>query len=111
MRRWREGQEFDFDGLRFRVCRGKKAPADLRLDVMTGGTWRAVHMRLGAMLADFFYENEDVLYPPPAKGGRKYLDYCRDAAKHGWEKAEAVLRIERRQKSLFDEEDEGGEAA
>lgn len=104
--RWRAGDERDIDGLRFRVTQGVKSPDDLRLDVKADGSWRAVHMRLGAFLADFFFENEDVLYPPPAKGGRKYLTYLRDATRYGWTKADAVLRIERRQRSLFDPEED-----
>ena len=107
MRRWRDGDTGTLDGVRYRVVRGAKGPDDLRLDWLIGGKWRAVHMRVAAMLADFFYENEDALYPPPRyKGGRKVLTYLRHAGLHGWEKAEAGLRVERNtthlQATLFD---------
>lgn len=98
-RRWEAGMKFELDGIHYRVVRGVKGPDDLRLDHLIDGTWRPIHMRQGALLADFFFENEDVLYPPPQyKGGKKYLEYVRDAARCGWEKTEAVLRLERRQK-------------
>lgn len=97
-RRWRDGLQVELDGLRFRVVAGRKSPDDLRLECWVDGSWRPVRMALGAFLADFFYENEEVLFPYPKKGGRKYLDYLRDAAKYGWEKADAVLRVERAKK-------------
>jgi hypothetical protein len=116
MRRWQPG-EFDFDGVRFRIVRGKKVTKlgesgkDLRLDIKTPAGWRPVHMRLGAFLADFFGENEEILYPPftpegyktPWQGGRKYLNYLRAAWQYGWEKAEGELQRERSQKDLFEE--------
>lgn len=105
-RRWYAGQSFSIDDMHFRVVAGKKGPDDLRLDQLVDGKWVAVRMAVGGMMADFFFENEEVLYPPPAKGGKKYLDYVRDAARFGWERAEAALRVERAvknmQPSLFD---------
>jgi hypothetical protein len=77
-----------------------------------GGRWVPVPMAVGALLADFFYENEDVLYPPGPNvlGGRKYIRYVKHAAIHGWQKAEAGLRAERERKNAqftlpFDEGD------
>ena len=106
-RRWRDGWSRRIDGISFRIVRGRKGPNDLRLDWYVDGQWRPIHMRIAALLTDFFYENEDVLYPPPAKGGQKILDYLRWAAKNGWEKAEAGLRAERELKRarpvLFDD--------
>lgn len=118
MRRWAPG-EHEVNGLRFRIVRGEKLTKlgekglDLRLDVFTGQGWQPVHMYLGGFLADFFTENEDVLYPrytpeglrTPWRGGEKYLAYLRDAWKYGWHKAEAELQRERAQKSLFEKEE------
>jgi hypothetical protein len=98
---------FEIDGVFYRVLHGRKGPGDLRLEHRVDGAWKPVRMRTGAMLADFFFENEEVLYPD-AKGGKKYLEYVRDATKYGWDKADAVLRVERAQRkvqrSLFDED-------
>lgn len=96
MRRWGEC-EFELAGQRFRVQRGVKSPDDLRLDWYTPTGWRAVPMSPGAMMADFFFENEDVLYPPDMgnQGGSKYIALLRHAARHGWQKANAGLLAER----------------
>lgn len=99
---WEPGQTLTIDGLTFHVTQGHKHPDDLRLEVEgTDGVRRAVHMRLGAMLADFFYANETRLYPPPALGGRKYLQYVSHAARFGWDRADLGLRMERAQRRLF----------
>ena len=47
------------------------------------------------MLADFFFENEDALSPPPYAGGQYYLNHCRTATQVGWERAAETLRNER----------------
>ncbi len=110
-RRFSPGQRFEVGGLNFRVERGEK-PArvpgeiDLRLDVYNGTRWVPVTMTTGFMLADFFHENEEVLYPPPQfKGGAKYLSECRGAARDGWEHTANRLRLERKYKQagLFGE--------
>lgn len=94
-RRFAAGQRYVISGLTFRVVPGAKAPNDLRLDVAyAGGIYRPVRMSLGAFLADYFYENEAELYPPPALGGDKYLAYLARAARDGWREADEVLRRE-----------------
>lgn len=112
VRRFQEGQRFLVDGMEFLVQQGSKHPDDLRLLWRIGGRWRPVRMAVGAFLADFFFENEQVLYPPRPdgsgpKGGAKYLDYIRHAARFGWEKAEAGLVAERQVKEsrLFSDEE------
>lgn len=104
MRRWTADRTVNINGLRFRAVTGYKHPKDLRLEVLQEVGWRPVPMLVGAMLADFFGENEDVLYPPPAAGGRKYMGYLWDAYQTGWQSADARLRQERAAKEARDME-------
>lgn len=86
MRRWTEGTEFELDGLSWRVVKGRKAPGDLRLEHMTTSGWRPTAMALVFMLADFWYENEDLLYPKPKFQGADYLLRAIErAAKNGYQ--------------------------
>jgi hypothetical protein len=81
-----------------RVVKGKKAEDDLRFEwQVPGGEWRAVTMAAGGIMADFWYENEDVLYPPSAGflGGEKYAQYLDQAMREGWDAADAVLQGEK----------------
>jgi hypothetical protein len=101
VRRWKPGDEIEVDGVRFRVVAGKKTPnggmgQDLRLDWWTGGRWQAVGMGVGFLLADFFFENEEVLYPQALGhlGGKKYLRFVKHAAERGWRYAVVELRAE-----------------
>lgn len=96
-RRWQAGWRGTVDGVTLRVERGKKGPADLRMDVFVGGEWKPVHMSLGCVLADFFFENEDVLYPPSQgfAGGTYYLRALAEAPKVGWEAVVGRIRSER----------------
>jgi len=113
MRRWGAGDWLEIDGVRFRVCVGRKAPDDLRLEWLTENGWRPVSMMAGALLADFFWENEEHLYPQANGylGGNKYLKYLRHAAIHGYGRAEAGLRAERvARPRLWMEGDAAGEA-
>ncbi len=99
--RWNEvDREFDMNGLLFRIVQGKKGPDDRRLDVET--RFLPVHMRLGGLLADFFYENEGILYPPDEgfAGGNYYLGYLHQAARQGWQVADDKLQEERRGRRL-----------
>lgn len=100
-RRWQPRPWFEVDGLWFKVERGKKAPDDLRLDILAAyrdeetGLVEAralpVSMSFSAILADFFYENENVLYPPPRfKGGKRHSQHMALAEQQGWEVAEAL---------------------
>lgn len=93
--RWHAGWKHKVAGIHLRVVTGKKSPDDLRIEWLTSEGWIAIPMAAGAVMADFWYENEDVLYPPPAMGGRKYLSYLATAARDGWEAADATLQAER----------------
>lgn len=96
-----DGDTFEVSGLHFRVVRGSKSPDDLRLEWSTGGQWWPVHMAAVALMADFFYENEDRLYPPPRyRGGRYFLDYLYESVIKGWERADLKLRLEKRGAAL-----------
>jgi hypothetical protein len=106
-RRFSHGDTFETpEGLQFRVVRGKKQPKygpnpyenphDLRLDVMVEGRWRPVNMETTFLMVDFFYENEDVLYPRPRfEGGKKFLDEMRKAARSGWQWPTDGIEIDR----------------
>lgn len=104
MRRWKAGDELVVDGLHFRVVQGAKSPEDLRLELELGSGWRPVNMSWGALMADFFFENEDVLYPPEERhlhgriGGQYYLNYCARAAREGWQESDYGMRGEKRRK-------------
>lgn len=96
-RRW-EPREFELDGLRWRVVLGRKesrvpGEVDLRLEHMTPNGWRPTAMALLFMLADFWYENEDILYPRPRWQGADYLlRAVRRATQNGYESE--ITRLE-----------------
>lgn len=100
-RRWIAGGRFQHDGIHYRVRVGRKHKDDLVLDHWTHDGWRPVSMTTGMMMADFFYENEEVLYPTDrgAAGGGYYLGACWMAAKHGWRTAAAKLAEQKKAKS------------
>lgn len=111
-RRFVVGYEVNISGIRFRVEQGRKDPNDRVLLWLTPTGWVPIEMAAGALMADFFYENEHVLYPPPYAGGEKYRDFLKHAMQHGWEKAVAGLRAEKsaKQQSMFDPTTERGVA-
>jgi hypothetical protein len=78
---------------------GKKARDDLRIDWATTNGWAAVRMVTVFMLADFFYENEDYLFPVGRyRGGAMFLDAVRDACLNGWTGADERLEEQKRAK-------------
>jgi len=101
VRRWGAGQELVHKGVRYRVVGGTKFAGDLVLEWWQGGAWRKVPMSVGAILADFLYENEEHAFPRRRgfKGGNRYLGYIHGAALTGWQKAEALLEKERAQRN------------
>lgn len=109
MRRWQAHQAFALAGQRFRVRAGYKSPEDLCLEWDIDGKWVAIPMSVGLMLNDFFYENEDVLYPKERgfKGGDYWRTYARHAERHGWQKAwagvEAAKSVKSERPTLFGE--------
>lgn len=97
-RRWKP-TEFELDGLRWRVVKGRKSPDDLRLEHMTPKGWRPTAMALLFMLTDFWYENEDLLYPKPRYQGAEYLlRAVRRAAVNGYQSEVDKLEGEKQRK-------------
>ena len=105
------------DGFRFKVVAGTKlrrhdgAPGhDLRLECWNPeeSRWVPVKMELGAVLADFFYENEEHLFRRDEgfAGGRKYTYFINSAMTSGWLQAARTLNRERKAR-----DDRRGEAA
>lgn len=86
-RRWHEGQTGTVDGIAWRVVSGRKNDSDLVLQFFMGTRWVSVSMLMGAMMADFLYENEENLYPQAKgyQGGLMYLNLLNKAATEGWE--------------------------
>lgn len=90
------GDSFVFDGHSYRVAQGGKGPTDQLLEVKTERGWRPVGMSTSAMMADFFFQNEERLYPRPAgEGGWKYVRFMNKAISHGWKVADDELKRER----------------
>jgi hypothetical protein len=95
-RRWAPTDGLTVDGVTFRTVPGSKAPSDLRLEWYISGRWIPVAMSAGLVMADFFYENEERLFPYPADGGERYLRAIRDAARtEGWDRVATRLAADR----------------
>ena len=113
-RRWQVRAPFRQFGLLWRILPGRKpcpacavlgkpCPHDRVLQWLTDEQrWVSIQMGAGALLADFFYENEEVLYPSRLgkMGGKKYLQFLMHAVEHGYEAAYEVLELEKRTKRL-----------
>lgn len=97
-RRFCDGWHREYDGLHLRVRAGRKAPDDLVMEMFVGGEWKIVSMGLVAILTDFLCENEDVLYPPPAKGGDKFMGFLARAKLFGHDNAIQQLEAEKANK-------------
>lgn len=96
-RHFYDGWQEEVDGIWFRAVAGYKGPDDLRLEWYRSGEWWPVSMVVGAMMADFFCENEDYLYPPGQghQGRAKYLTYLARAAQDGHKQANQQLMAEK----------------
>lgn len=107
--RWVLGATYESSGLHFRVGNGTKKPGDLTLQVHTATGWRCVSMETSFLLADFFYENEEWLYPPGGGprgtwiGGKKFTEGQRRAIAHGYVAATQFLEAEQRQRATWSE--------
>jgi len=109
-RRWKAGMAGDCGGIPWRIVPGRKGPGDLRLELFANGQWLAVKMDLGFLMADFFFENEELLHPP-AKGnlgGSMYTGHCLMAIAHGWETARQWLAVQRERAAARREAAEAG---
>jgi len=91
-------------GVYIRCVPGRKAPDDMKLEIRVShgreyipDEWRAVPMTLVAYMTEFFYKNEDNLYPPEEGylGGEKFLQFLHDAVRNGYETATAGLEWEK----------------
>lgn len=95
-RRWQAGTTVTAGPFELRVVDGRKGAGDLRLEVLTADGWMAVPMVLGAVVADFFCENEDHLgqFRPHWRsgGGDFFMAYLQEARFRGWQVAEARLQ-------------------
>lgn len=91
------GQEYDIGGVRLRIRQGRKGPDDLVLDIEGYAGYVPVRMTLGALMADFFFQNEERLYPQEFnfEGGNRYVRFIHRAIAIGWENAAAQLARER----------------
>lgn len=108
-RRFQPGWQETVGGVTYRVVLGRKMSrvpdaVDLKLEAWTPRGWQAVPMAVGALMADFFYENEEVLYPPSAgfQGGTYYVTYLNQAVSDGWEVADERLQAEKRAREQRD---------
>jgi hypothetical protein len=88
-------------GVYIRVVPGRKVEGDMRLEIFTGDYWHPVPMALVAYMTEFFYVNEQLLYPPSKgfKGGEKFFEYLRQSVTDGYEVAQAELERERAAKN------------
>src|SRR4030095_1038690 len=106
VRRWRPSMMLEVNGVTFPPQPARKKPGDIKIQVKTPAGWRDVEMKLGAVLTDFFFENEDWLFPRPRlNGGMEHLGYLWDAAWVGWPYAETRLqeqKLRRRRKDAGD---------
>lgn len=78
----------------------QKGP-DLRLDIgfpgaENQGMYVPLPMPLSFLITDFYYHNEERLYPQDfpnknLRGGQWFLDSCGHAVQHGWRSATAEL--------------------
>jgi hypothetical protein len=94
-RRFQNGDTFTIGNVEYRITCGAKGPDDLRLDWRFATTWQPVVLDHVALILDCIGENEDLLYPPPAKGSAYVHEFVMRARREGWRKAVARLQIER----------------
>jgi hypothetical protein len=59
--------------MKFEVAFGKKGKEDKVLRIFTNG-WEQITYKDLLTIMKHFYENEDRLYPPPAKGSKYLLE-------------------------------------
>lgn len=94
---FKPGDNFELGGVHFRFVQGRKDPDDVRMDLLIP-RWVPVSMKLGYVMADFYAQNERVLYPYRGdKAGDRYIIACQVAQFAGWEEAAAQLDYEREQ--------------
>ncbi len=89
LERFAAGDQFMFQGVRFRIVPGTKRPGDLRLEWLGNGRyWLPLSYEPVGFLIDFFFENEDRLYPRPTyQGGDYFMAFLRASVRHGYHDA------------------------
>jgi hypothetical protein len=97
------GDKFEFPGARFEIILGEKKPKggngqDLVLTL--NGRQNKVPMEMAGMMVEFFFHNEETLYPPFAdyEGGKKFLTYGYNCVKMGYPDATRRLELEKANK-------------
>ena len=94
-RRFHPGDEWEAGGVRFRCVAGNKGPGDVRLEWWIVDRWLPVICDALFAAFDCIAENEDVLYPHPARGGEELLRYFKIARSNGWREAARMLHLAR----------------
>lgn len=97
-RRFYAGWADNVGGVEFRCVQGKKHPDDLKLEWLWGDEWVPLTLDVVFLAVDMICENEDVLYPYPAKGGQYTLDAVKAARIRGWHYAVELLHRQRGEK-------------
>lgn len=97
-RQFRIGDVIDVPPMQYRIVRGHKSPDDQRLDWRYVGDWRPVELDHAGLIAAAIAENEDRLYPYPAKGGGKVRAFVH-ACYRSWRQARHDLHLERARKA------------
>lgn len=89
--------------IEWRVETGKKKEGDLKI-LLRIPDWTVVSMNMSALLADFLYQNENVLYPPTEGylGGEKFHQFLDKAMSEGVLAASDELEQEKRRKRSLD---------
>jgi hypothetical protein len=96
-RRWKAGSAWTTEeGWHVRVVPGDKAEDDLVLEVDGGSGYRRIRMETVAMMADFLFDNERVLYPSVNhEGGGMVLRLMKTAMTRGWRAARDEAKFKR----------------
>jgi hypothetical protein len=83
-------------GVNWRIVEGRKAPGDMRLEWYVNERWQPVSMDTIFVAVDVICQNEDFLYPYPARGGQLLIRAIGDARLYGYEYASGWLALQRR---------------
>jgi hypothetical protein len=112
VRRFKSGEQFQHDGIWYRLVPGRKGRGDLRLEWASAGfPWRPVTLDHVAIIVDAIADNENVLYPPPAAGGGYVWKFLRQVLREGWRPAVHDLQLQRDRKNHPELFEDGSDAA
>lgn len=68
--------EWEVNGWRVRLDQGRKAPEDVRIWVASpGGDYSLLSLASLGVITRLWFDNEQRLYQPPAKGGYYVLEF------------------------------------